>query len=127
MLKQSLLAIAVIALQLDSALADPHHRGHDRHGYHRNWDRHHHEGHRPRTVVSFNFGSSPSYTHRRYYAPPVSAPQVIYINNDNGRLISNDGDRYCREYYTRATIGGAYQQTYGRACMQPDGSWEIIS
>lgn len=34
--------------------------------------------------------------------------------------------RYCREYQAVATIGGRNQQTYGTACMQPDGSWEII-
>jgi len=31
--------------------------------------------------------------------------------------------RYCREYTTRALIGGSPQTTYGRACRQPDGSW----
>lgn len=33
--------------------------------------------------------------------------------------------RYCREYTTTATIGGKTQQVYGRACRQPDGSWEL--
>ncbi|MEZ5540645.1 MAG: RT0821/Lpp0805 family surface protein [Pseudomonadota bacterium] len=33
------------------------------------------------------------------------------------------GGRYCREYTTRATIGGRAEQVYGRACRQPDGSW----
>jgi surface antigen len=31
--------------------------------------------------------------------------------------------RYCREYSTRAAIGGRTEQVYGRACRQPDGSW----
>lgn len=35
--------------------------------------------------------------------------------------------RYCREYQTVATVGGRYQETYGTACWQPDGSWEIIN
>jgi surface antigen len=37
---------------------------------------------------------------------------------------SRDG-RYCREYQTKAWIGGELQQVYGTACRQPDGSWEV--
>ena len=35
--------------------------------------------------------------------------------------------RYCREYITEATIAGEVQQTYGTACRQPDGSWELVT
>lgn len=35
--------------------------------------------------------------------------------------------RYCREYQARATVGNRQQETYGTACMQPDGSWEIVN
>jgi len=35
--------------------------------------------------------------------------------------------RYCREYQARATVGGRVQDTYGTACMQPDGSWEVVN
>jgi surface antigen len=38
---------------------------------------------------------------------------------------SRDG-RYCREYRARATIAGESQQSYGTACRQEDGSWEIV-
>ncbi len=31
--------------------------------------------------------------------------------------------RYCREYTTRATVGGQTREVYGQACRQPDGSW----
>ena len=34
--------------------------------------------------------------------------------------------RYCREYTRTATIDGRPQQIYGRACLQPDGSWQIV-
>lgn len=37
-----------------------------------------------------------------------------------------DDQRYCREYQAAAVIGGRRQQTYGTACRQPDGSWEIV-
>ncbi|MCE2927285.1 MAG: hypothetical protein LW823_06575 [Rickettsiales bacterium] len=35
--------------------------------------------------------------------------------------------RYCREYQARATVGGRTQDTYGTACLEPDGSWEIVN
>ncbi len=39
---------------------------------------------------------------------------------------SSDG-QYCREYTAIATVGGTERQTYGLACRQPDGSWQIRS
>ena len=38
---------------------------------------------------------------------------------------ASNGD-YCREYTSDAVIAGRRQQTYGTACRQPDGSWQII-
>ena len=38
---------------------------------------------------------------------------------------TRDG-RYCREYTSQSIIGGRQQQTYGTACRQPDGSWQIV-
>lgn len=32
---------------------------------------------------------------------------------------------YCREYLISAVIGGRGEQTYGTACLQPDGAWEL--
>ena len=42
------------------------------------------------------------------------------------RTYKDTRDRYCREYTTKGTIGGKEQQLYGKACRQPDGSWELI-
>ena len=33
--------------------------------------------------------------------------------------------RYCREFQQTITVDGQPQRGYGRACRQPDGSWEI--
>lgn len=33
----------------------------------------------------------------------------------------------CREYTTRAIIGGKTQEIYGKACRQTDGSWKVVS
>lgn len=41
--------------------------------------------------------------------------------------VTVNGNRYCREYQTTATIGGKQQQMYGKACRQPDGSWKAVS
>jgi surface antigen len=39
----------------------------------------------------------------------------------------DNGGRYCREYQATSVIGGREQQTYGTACRQPDGSWQLIN
>jgi len=63
------------------------------------------------------------------YAPDQTS--VYWRNPDNGTGYSvtpidtwrNQDGRYCREYRTRAMIGGRSEQVYGRACRQADGSW----
>ena len=32
----------------------------------------------------------------------------------------------CREYTTRAVIGGKTETVYGQACRQADGSWRVV-
>lgn len=39
------------------------------------------------------------------------------------KTFRNQDGRYCREYRTRASIGGRSEDMYGRACRQADGSW----
>lgn len=34
---------------------------------------------------------------------------------------------YCREYQRKVTVGGKVVDSYGTACMQPDGSWKLDS
>jgi surface antigen len=41
------------------------------------------------------------------------------------RTFQTTDGRYCREYQTRALVGGAWQQLYGTACRQPDGNWAL--
>ncbi|MGE0743941.1 MAG: RT0821/Lpp0805 family surface protein [Rhodospirillales bacterium] len=33
----------------------------------------------------------------------------------------------CREYTQTVNIGGQRETAYGRACRQPDGSWQIVN
>ena len=39
---------------------------------------------------------------------------------------ARDG-RYCREYTAISRVGGRTAETYGTACRQPDGSWQIVN
>ena len=127
MLKYILPAVLLVSVPVGSAFADRDR--HDRGWRHESPRRQHVS--RPRTVVSFNF-RHPSYYHpRSYYHAPrvvyVPQPQVIYLNDNNSRAVDNDDGRYCREYQSVARIGGTSRQTYGTACLEPDGSWEIQS
>lgn len=36
-------------------------------------------------------------------------------------------NRYCREYTDRVQVGGRWQESYGTACLQPDGSWQVVN
>lgn len=42
-----------------------------------------------------------------------------------GMAHAGDDDDYCREYTKRVVIGGKMQESYGTACLRPDGQWEI--
>src|SRR5262249_44588824 len=71
--------------------------------------------------------------HQALSGPPGC--RVRWQNPDTGnsgqvRLIDDRVDRegrYCREYQTTVTVGGRRESAYGRACMQPDGSWQIVN
>ncbi len=60
--------------------------------------------------------------------------QVAWHNPDTGadyrvqpsKTFQRDG-RYCREYTTTAVIGGRTKKTYGTACREPDGSWQLMN
>lgn len=56
---------------------------------------------------------SNSYT-PNYVAPP--APPPTY---------ASDGT-YCREYSQEIRIAGRMEESYGTACLQPDGTWRIV-
>lgn len=55
-----------------------------------------------------------------YVAPPAPSPPPppIYIDNRYGS--------YCREYSRIVQRGDQVQESYGTACLQPDGSWKVV-
>lgn len=59
---------------------------------------------------------------------------VVWSNPDNGNRYTVQPTRTyyhaqqpCREYITKAIIGGKTEQIYGKACRQADGSWRVVS
>ncbi len=74
--------------------------------------------------------------HEEAFIEATSAPigQPIIWNQDGQSGVvtavrdgtTTDG-RQCREFQQDVTIGGNKTDAYGTACMQPDGSWQVIS
>lgn len=44
-------------------------------------------------------------------------PQAYYQTSDGS---------YCREFQQTIVVGGKRQNGFGKACRQPDGSWQIV-
>ncbi|MEE8371937.1 MAG: RT0821/Lpp0805 family surface protein [Sphingomonadales bacterium] len=43
-----------------------------------------------------------------------------------GREYTGQKGVYCREFTQSVIIGGKEEEAYGKACLQPDGSWLIV-
>ncbi len=58
---------------------------------------------------------------------------VVWVNPNGNRYTVQPTRTYyrsqqpCREYTTKAIIGGKTEQIYGRACRQADGSWRVVN
>ncbi|MFA5041560.1 MAG: glycine zipper 2TM domain-containing protein [Bdellovibrionales bacterium] len=75
------------------------------------------------TDGNYPYASSGTYAPISYYsytpnyvAPP--APPPTYIDQNAGT--------YCREFSQEIKIDGKLVESYGTACLQPDGSWRIV-
>ena len=64
------------------------------------------------------------------YAPPASAyvtpGQAISATPVSPPYQASNG-LTCREYQSTVVVGGRAQNSYGTACLQPDGSWRIAN
>src|SRR5579859_7036479 len=87
-----------------------------------------------RGFVSFGFGvplaGPPAYYYPPpppvyYYPPPAyyTPPPAAYAPPVAQNQVPG---QTCREYQSTTTIGGRPQQSYGTACLQPDGTWQIV-
>ena len=95
--------------------------GHRYHEYHNRHNRHNHHNHRPTYYYpQSNYSSywvNPAYSTTTTvvqpvvpYAPVAATPQP---------------EAYCREFTQNVNVGGRTQQSYGTACRQADGSWQV--
>lgn len=66
-------------------------------------------------------GRQQVYTHVRPTPVPVLPQGTVY-----GADFQDGYGRYCREYQSQAMINGRWQQVYGTACRNPDGSWALV-
>ena len=74
------------------------------------------------------------HSHFAYFYPQprpvyyIEQPQSIYVNQPvyyaQPPIAQNT---YCREFTRTILIGNRWQQGYGNACLQPDGSWQLVN
>ena len=57
-----------------------------------------------------------------YVAPP--SPPPTYVIEEAPPAV--EPEMYCREFSQEIRIDGRLQESYGTACLQPDGSWRIM-
>lgn len=69
-----------------------------------------------------------------YYPPPVyyAPPPAVYVQP--APLVARPASppylrngRTCREYQATVVVGGVPRQSYGTACLQPDGAWRVVN
>jgi hypothetical protein len=65
------------------------------------------------------YHEAPTYR-ENYVAPsaPPPPPPVTYVDAGSGS--------YCREFSEMVRIDGHMHETYGVACLQPDGTWHVV-
>ncbi len=84
-----------------------------------------------------------------YVAPPAPRPRTIYVQEPqqiiqfnrapqrslstgsyagppSGSKPANHQGRHCREFTQNIKIDGQMRESYGTACLRPDGSWQIV-
>ncbi len=74
----------------------------------------------PRVIV---VDPAPRVTQSPGYGAPGYGPPLY--DRPPPRRRGDDG-RYCREVTKTVVIGGRLENAYGRACYQPDGSWQWV-
>ncbi len=70
---------------------------------------------------------------QRAFENSRSGESSAWQNPDSGnsgsitptRTYQAPSGQYCREYEQDIVVGGESQKSYGTACRQPDGSWQI--
>ena len=124
----SAVALGVFALPAAPAKADSFAFGYSSGGY---YPRHHHR-HYHRPAVRYVYVAPPPV----YYYPPPP-PRVVYVNPPLAPMVYQQpqtlpggpltaAQPQCREYQSTAVVNGQQVASYGTACLQVDGSWQIV-
>ncbi len=66
-------------------------------------------------------GYAQGYAVPAYTAPPAYAPQAAPAQAPAYSA------NYCRDFTQTIIIDGVEKNAYGKACLQPDGSWRIVN
>ena len=90
---------------------------HHRHGHYRH---HRHNGSGISGLFVWDLTPPP----RRVVVAP---PQVIVHQPPPAVAYVPPPQAYCREYTSTALVNGRPVETWGTACLQPDGRWRIVS
>ena len=62
-----------------------------------------------------------------YYYPPPPAYGYPPAGYQTPLYLGAEVGQGCREYTAPVTVGGMVVQSYGIACLRPDGSWRILN
>ena len=84
-----------------------------------------------------NLNESAQRQHETAQIQATSAPvgeKIVWDEGDSSGYVvatkegkSSQSGLVCREYQQSITVGGQTEQAYGQACLQPDGSWELVN
>lgn len=124
------LATAALPARADDFRRDRHYAGRDHHyayryrPYVRPYVRPYYRWWGPRFVIRRTVVVAPQ-PEVVYVPTPVPAAPLAAVPASPVYQAS-DG-RYCREYQATVTVNGVPQESYGTACMEPDGSWHIAN
>lgn len=99
------------------------------------WHRHHHHWRYRFVGPRVLFFGPPVYYRPPpvvYVVPaPVYVPGPVYTEplrvNPAGPSFRASNGLTCREYQTTVSVGGRMRNAYGTACLQPDGSWQVVN
>lgn len=86
--------------------------------YDRERYRYYHHPMRPYPVYGYSTVYNNIYVPGAMIPPPpmVAVPTATY---------TNEYGNYCREFTQQVRIGDRIQESYGTACLQPDGTWRV--
>jgi len=81
----------------------------------------------------YGYSYAPAYGYP-YYPPPAygygPAPdpnQYAYGPDQSGGQGQSGGQSYCREFQTTIVVDGRPEKAHGTACLQPDGTWQVVN